>query len=85
MNNISSRTKEERQKYKGSARSMLLAQDIVPDTQTFQVHKTVGSSGNVDPNTTNLYLRNLSPKVSTVYTFLKSWHRLISLPIYSDL
>jgi hypothetical protein len=48
---------------------MLPAQDIVPEPQTFQVHETVGSFDNGDPNTTNLYLGNLSPKVSASLYF----------------
>ncbi|XP_055702825.1 U2 snRNP-associated SURP motif-containing protein [Phlebotomus papatasi] len=52
--------REERHKYKNVARSMLSHLDS--DTGTKE--NDVGSFDNGDPNTTNLYLGNLSPKIT---------------------
>ena len=53
--------REERQKYKHMARSMLPVQ-VEPDP--IYPKEESGSFDNGDPNTTNLYLGNLNPKIS---------------------
>ncbi|GAB0097515.1 U2 snRNP-associated SURP motif-containing protein [Sergentomyia squamirostris] len=52
--------REERHKYKNVARSMLSHSDVDGPP----VKNDVGSFDNGDPNTTNLYLGNLSPKIT---------------------
>ncbi|XP_059613579.1 U2 snRNP-associated SURP motif-containing protein isoform X2 [Phlebotomus argentipes] len=52
--------REERHKYKNVARSMLTHLDSEPGVK----ENDVGSFDNGDPNTTNLYLGNLSPKIT---------------------
>uniref|UniRef100_A0A1B0GIZ1 Putative splicing regulator n=1 Tax=Lutzomyia longipalpis TaxID=7200 RepID=A0A1B0GIZ1_LUTLO len=52
--------REERHKYKNVARSMLTHLDSDSGTK----ENDVGSFDNGDPNTTNLYLGNLSPKIT---------------------
>uniref|UniRef100_A0A6B2EDE7 Putative splicing regulator n=1 Tax=Phlebotomus kandelakii TaxID=1109342 RepID=A0A6B2EDE7_9DIPT len=52
--------REERHKYKNVARSMMSHLD----SETGTKENDVGSFDNGDPNTTNLYLGNLSPKIT---------------------
>lgn len=60
--------REERHKYKHSARSMLQVSDQeAPTSFRDMVTEPSGSFDNGDPNTTNLYLGNLNPKVRTVH------------------
>lgn len=57
--------REERHKYKHMAKSMIPV-SIEPEQPYGE--KESGSFDNGDPNTTNLYLGNLNPKVRILYT-----------------
>lgn len=56
--------REERHKYKSQARSMLPPQSSSDNDPIFTKESESGSFDNGDPNTTNLYLGNLNPKIS---------------------
>lgn len=54
--------REERHKYKHMAKSMAPSSSL--EQETYKEEKETGSFDNGDPNTTNLYLGNLNPKIS---------------------
>ncbi|KAJ8670800.1 hypothetical protein QAD02_002059 [Eretmocerus hayati] len=59
--------REERYKYKGSSKSSVLSQiedPILAALKSEAPYVTDGSFDNGDPNTTNLYLGNLNPKIT---------------------
>lgn len=58
--------REERHKYKHMAKSMVPASSTSLEQETYKEEKETGSFDNGDPNTTNLYLGNLNPKVGWV-------------------
>lgn len=56
--------REERHKYKHMAKTMVpAASSSSLEQETYKEEKETGSFDNGDPNTTNLYLGNLNPKV----------------------
>lgn len=57
--------REERHKYKHQAKQQVVTHHPAPEPDLPSRHENEsGSFDNGDPNTTNLYLGNLSPKVS---------------------
>lgn len=57
--------REERYKYKSIAKNMIQSSDSdVPHVREPETPMSLGSMDNGDPNTTNIYLGNLNPKIT---------------------